>query len=128
MDKTFFIPFAGQCGVSPVVRRRDEEGGAGACIPPAPPCLCVRPLPERKPHLPGSQQPAASHSSSPRRSARLCSVPVASLGVGASCVTTKVRSLCSRRRDGSALSPLNTGNSFSFKNTGIAHTCLRHEP
>ncbi|MEQ2233184.1 hypothetical protein ILYODFUR_019384 [Ilyodon furcidens] len=50
--------------------------------------LSVRPPPERKLHLPApSSRPPLS--SSPRRSAAVSSVPVAFLGVGASCVTIK---------------------------------------
>lgn len=70
-------------------------GGAGAFTPRPPQaglsvCLSVRPPPERKPHLPApSSRPPLS--SSPRLSAALRSVPVATLGVGASCVTTKCR-------------------------------------
>ncbi|TNN39651.1 hypothetical protein EYF80_050182 [Liparis tanakae] len=53
-------------------------------------CLSVRPPPERKPHLPApSSRPPLS--SAPRLSAALRSVPVATLGAGASCVTTKCR-------------------------------------
>lgn len=96
-----------QCGVSPVDWRRDGGveglgwwwwGGAGASTPRPlglvclPVCLCVRPPPERKPHLPApSSRPPLSSSprrSAPLRSAVLGSVPLASLGVGASCVTT----------------------------------------
>lgn len=63
MYGTFFIPFEGQCGVSPVDWRRDDEGRAGASIPRPLRlvCLSVRPAPawELAPP-PGSQQPAAS--------------------------------------------------------------------
>lgn len=91
-------------------------GGAGASTPRPLRlvCLAVCPVPavEEAPP-PGSQQPAASLLLSPARcSARLCSVLVASLGVGASCLTTKVQSLCSRRRDGYTLWPLTEGEIY----------------
>lgn len=93
-------------------------GGAGAPTPrPLQACLCFCPAPagEEAPP-PGSQQPAASLSPPLPGSAPLRSVPVASLGFGApSCVTTKVQSLCSRRRDGPALSPLTEGEIDSFE-------------
>lgn len=92
-------------------------GGAGASTPrPLQAGLSVCPAPA------GEEAPPPGSSSRPPLSSspRLCSVPVASLGVRASCVTTKVQTLCSRRRDGSALSPLTEREIYSFINTGLA--------